>query len=90
MKPDQVMNVVAKYTALLQLQGCRPIRTDISSDLLDRYQKQCHTLWMCEQIQAFVGMGEMYKANRWLGFVQGVLWALDHLTIDQMREDNRS
>lgn len=30
------------------------------------------------------------KFNRWLGFVQGFLWALDLRTIDDMRDDIRN
>ncbi len=29
------------------------------------------------------------KANRWLGFIQGVLWSGGVYTIDEMREHNR-
>ena len=31
----------------------------------------------------------MGKVNRWLGFVQGVLWSEHMRTVNQMREDNR-
>ena len=33
---------------------------------------------------------DVEKAHRWLGFVQGVLWAEGIFTIDEMREHNRS
>ena len=29
------------------------------------------------------------KANRWLGFIQGVLWEHHIFTIDNMRDHNR-
>ena len=31
---------------------------------------------------------DMEKANRWLGFIQGVLWTRGIYTIDDMREHN--
>lgn len=30
------------------------------------------------------------KANRWLGFVQGVLWSTGRRTVTQMKDDNRT
>lgn len=89
MLPDQLRNVAVKYEALLQERGAVPVRAD-TNQRIDTHQKLCHAMWMCEQIQAFVGLGEMYKANRWLGFVQGVMSSFDMLTVDEMREDNRS
>lgn len=29
------------------------------------------------------------KFDRWLGFIQGVIWAYKLRTVDEMREDNR-
>ena len=36
------------------------------------------------------GEGELAKANRWLGFMQGVLWRSGIYTLDELREHNRS
>jgi len=48
-----------------------------------------HAAWMCVEGQKLVDEGKLEKANRWLGFVQGVLWMGNQLTIDQMRDDSR-
>jgi len=37
----------------------------------------------------FVKEGRRRKANRWLGFVQGFLWANGIYTIEEMKEHNR-
>lgn len=34
-----------------------------------------HVLWMCDQVDGFVDAGRIWKAMRWLGFMQGVVWA---------------
>jgi hypothetical protein len=45
---------------------------------------------MCEQIKIFVEEDSIGKANRWLGFVQGVMWMTGFYSVDEMREHNRS
>lgn len=43
-----------------------------------------HVGWMLDQISDL----DDAKAMRWLCFVQGVLWTLGRLTIDEAREHN--
>lgn len=47
-----------------------------------------HALWMIHQAREFAA-GNPEKAHRWLGFVQGVIWATGLATIEEMKEDNR-
>ena len=42
--------------------------------------------WMCQQIMS---KDDIDKANLWLGFIQGVLWAEEIFTIQEMRDHNR-
>ncbi len=88
MSPDQILNAVTKYTAVLQTLGYKAVKADTSA-LNSAYNKLCHTMWMCEQVHGFVGLGQLEKADRWLGFIQDVLWSYDIQSVDQMREDNR-
>lgn len=88
MTPDQIVNVVTQYTAVLQARGCRARKAETSiPNSID--EKLDHAVWMCEQIFDFVKQSEWEKAARWLGFIQGVLYSHDIRTIDQMRDDNR-
>jgi hypothetical protein len=48
-----------------------------------------HLLYMVWRIPQFIKDGRKEKANRWLGFVQGALWAKDIYTIEEMKEHNR-
>jgi hypothetical protein len=48
-----------------------------------------HLLYMLWQIPHFIKEGRKEKANRWLGFVQGALWANDIYTIEEMKDHNR-
>lgn len=44
-----------------------------------------HIAWMCTQIPEL----HQSKANRWIGFIQGVLWMTGQRTIDELREESR-
>ena len=48
-----------------------------------------HLLYMAEKMTAKDCVFSPDKTNRWLGFIQGVLWTRNLFTIDQMREHNR-
>ncbi len=47
-----------------------------------------HVLWMCVEAQKFVNEGRMEKAMRWLGFIQGALWARSYSSIEDLKVDN--
>jgi len=47
-----------------------------------------HAAWMVQEAQQYVHQGKLEKANRWLGFIQGVFWVHRFRTIDEMRRDN--
>jgi hypothetical protein len=44
-----------------------------------------HCAWMVDESLAFFG-GDIAKINRWIGFIQGVLWKEGIYTIDQLRQ----
>jgi hypothetical protein len=46
--------------------------------------------WMCQEVLSWDLEKDWEKANRWLGFIQGVLWEQHIFTIDDMRKHNRS
>ena len=48
-----------------------------------------HVLWMCNEIDGFVREQRFDKANRWIGFMQGVLWITGVASIDESREINQ-
>lgn len=45
-----------------------------------------HLRWMLESCYTLVEDGSMDKANRWIGFIQGALWAEEKTTIDIERD----
>lgn len=44
-----------------------------------------HAHWMVQMAREL----SLEKANRWLGFVQGVLWCEKVFTVDEMRDQTR-
>jgi hypothetical protein len=46
-----------------------------------------HLLFMIGEMEK---MPDGDKLDRWMGFIQGVLWSLDIHTLDQLRSDTRS
>ena len=52
-----------------------------------------HVLWMIAQMhkgmQPGVNAWDGKKLNRWLGFIQGVLWMAGAYTIDELRQQTR-
>jgi hypothetical protein len=45
-----------------------------------------HLAWMCSESIKFVQKGDVEKAHRWLGFIQGVLWKEGAFTLNDLRE----
>jgi len=79
--------VLQRYTT--KLQGLTANRFTLSALLPSASQALQHCLWMCTEIPSFVKEGREAKAMRWLGFIQGVLWATGRASIEEMKEDNR-
>jgi hypothetical protein len=59
---------------------CRPV---------ERGSPDEHVCWMLGTIPSMMESGRREKAMRWLGFVQGYLWAIGAAEIDEMKNDNR-
>lgn len=49
-----------------------------------------HLKTMFEPMRKMVHKRQIQKLNRWIGFIQGVLFSNGLFTIDQMRSHNRS
>jgi hypothetical protein len=87
---DKMLEVVRQYRTLL-------LHIPPASGPFDKQpsprEAYAHLNGMLDSIESFVkeGTPEAWdKANRWLGFMQGVFWMNGTFTLDQMREHNRS
>ena len=83
--------------ALFSLEGLVdgvPAKRFDTSELLEgsKYVRQghifAHCAWMLPEMKKFVEEGRLDKVQRWLGFVQGALWAAGVGTIDAFKHMN--
>lgn len=48
-----------------------------------------HAFSMIDKIEEFLNEDRIEKAFRWLGFIQGCLWATGWYTIEELKNHNR-
>jgi hypothetical protein len=73
MTPDKIRAVLQEYfQRLAWLFGGAPQRNQVATGLREQVP---HIMWMCEETSKFLNDGRIEKAMRWLGFIQGWLWA---------------
>jgi hypothetical protein len=96
MIPERISKACQKYKDLLF--GYKPIRFP-TAEMIPASERDCrdynrekslqHAMWMCIVIEEQMTEGQYGKAERWLCFIQGVLWMNGLCSIDEMRADNR-
>jgi hypothetical protein len=87
MSPDKLRSVLVAHDIVLAGMGGDAVEFN---DATTPSQMLQHARWMCQRACSFVDDGRLEKANRWLGFIQGVLWVCGVATIDEMRDLNRT
>ena len=86
MTNKQMIDVLSTYSELLKKEGHKFER---NGDAKEREARLNHALWMCRETINFVREEKLDKANRWMGFIQGVLWTYNIYSVDEMRDHNR-
>lgn len=66
----------------------------ILENLLNKYKKLTsydHIIWMCFEIPNIKinSVKELFKINRWLGFIQGYLFAQKMRNIEELKNETR-
>lgn len=77
MTPGKIKLVADYYLNYLMDAGVMPERSD---------SKLPRAAWCARELATMEDEG---KANRWLGFIQGVLFAKDIFDVDQLRDHSR-
>lgn len=70
------------------LKACRHAEKCLLHSDLKVSQRGRHVHYMIGRIPAFIAENRTEKAMRWLGFVQGYLWANNLATIEDMKKVN--
>lgn len=89
MTPEKVIEVIETYRQLFVERNIGKIDY-FHDNLLDgevHGLEHCHG--MLDKMVEFVREGRMEKAFRWLGFVQGVLWATRVYPLTDLKNHNR-
>lgn len=81
MTGEQVRGVVSDYARALGLSGILPVENGKPLE---------HVHWMCLRVDELIRETQFSKADRWLGFIQGVLWAYEIYSVPTLRTHNRS
>ena len=89
MTPSRFMKLVRSYQGLLYYVTPQKGPYD---DLPTTREAERHVAWMLTQMEDHLGTDGRRvsgKANRWIGFIQGVLWVCGIFTINQLRDHTR-
>ena len=89
MKPEKILEVLDIYREIFKTNHIK--KDDYSHDelLIDKDLGLSHCHGMLDKIVVFVHQGRIEKAFRWLGFIQGVLWASGIYTLSDLMNHNR-
>lgn len=89
MDGPKILEVVSVYRNFFQHKGIPKkdhphcLRPGSAREILSH----CHG--MLDKIEVFVAQDRIGKAFRWLGFIQGCLWATGHYVLDDLKNHNR-
>ncbi len=90
MDAEHILLVVEVYEKQFNDLALKPIQQGDDHFPSCQNRELQHAHWMLLGIRNCIGKGELEKAQRWLGFVQGILWTSKMYTIAQLRKHNRS
>ena len=86
MTTEKMLFVLKMYDDLIEGLGFDSVKDNDATDPCGRLS---HARWMCGRATEFIIEGRVEKADRWLGFIQGVLWCEGRFSIGEMRDHNR-
>lgn len=94
MTDEHILMICAKYAEQLRDMGCPPMREVVNFHGVDRDAFKIfalrHCAYMVQRITEQVEAGQREKAMRWLGFIQGVFYAVGYASVEDMKDMNRS
>jgi len=84
MKKTKFLQTCKEYDNLLKDKGYSIILKEPYTEFEDCDMN--HIRWMLNEIPNMIDdINKLEKLNRWIGFVQGVLWSKGYFTIEDMR-----
>mgnify|MGYP001569397825 CR=1 FL=1 len=89
MTPQKHREVIAQYRTFFEECGIEAIDFPHDQILRDGELALGHCHGMLDKMESFIDEGRMDKVNRWLGFIQGVLWRNGDYQLDELKDTNR-
>ncbi len=89
MTPEKMLGVIDLYRKRFEEQKIGKIDFPHEEYLCSGEQALPHCHGMLDQMTTFIHEGRMDKVFRWLGFIQGCLWAARLYTINELKDHNR-
>lgn len=84
---DKIREAVLRYDQLLEQWNYEEKQhADGGQSRVSRLE---HVRYMCSQVPIFIVEGRIEKANRWLGFIQGVLFSHEVFSLAELKEHNK-
>lgn len=88
MTPTKVREALHHCAVILEKHGARPVKLSPDAQGASSSERANHALAMCREAAAW-GDERVEKMFRWLGFVQGVIWAFELATVDSLKNMNK-
>jgi hypothetical protein len=85
----KIKEVLEVYRLRLEGMGVKPVDFNHVNFYPSLEIALGHCLGMIPKMVEFVDEGRIEKAFRWLGFIQGVLWAHGAYSLEDMKNHNR-
>jgi hypothetical protein len=92
MDKNKIKEVSYMYEKFLKDKGCVSKKYDSETKLIQPSEQEAlsHILYMIEEIKKFIKENRVEKAFRWLGFIQGLLWSYGIISLETLKEHNRT
>jgi hypothetical protein len=93
---DNVLELLKKYSAEfikmnVPAKRCEDYSGEIGLRRLEDEQIQLrHARWMVDEMLDEADQWSDRKVNRWLGFIQGILWCVKFRGILELRDESRN
>ena len=87
MSDEKLLEAIGDYRKMLLEKGVSPDSADRDSKSLTHDEKLSHILRMLEKMPDFLSEGRREKVMRWLGFIQGSLWAMDMQSVHDLKRE---
>ncbi len=87
MNKNEILKNVDLYLDILEKNGviAKRLSSLTKKDSLDKETMLAHVAWMCAMMYEMKDIGKM---NRWLGFIQGILWNFGLYSIEDFKTHN--